>query len=388
MPRSVTIYRVFVASPGDVKDERGEVKKVIDIYNQMHSIYNVKLEMACWEDSTHPSFGDYPQSVINSQIGDDYDFFIGILWARFGTPTPKYESGTEEEFYRAYNRFRKGDKIGIMIYRKDESIPPSEIDTTQLQRVNDFISKVGELGGYYFSFKTQEEFHDMLLKHLDGAIKDLTNKTDGNPLMVLSKKSNDLEDGGISTLKDNWGLLDYSEFIVQTSMIVNSNIDCISNLTIEIGDRMRHYTYEMNSLRRNHNELRIKSILLNAAKDMNKYAVEIEEPNSNWYRNYLELQKAIKGMMSVSDGLVSKKEWEDLVEKLHYMTNQMGAAYSAMRQLYTAVDKLPKIMQQLIIARNNVCNKLKKIISNLKEGKRYCEETIEYIEDAIHPISE
>ena len=129
MPRTVITYKVFLASPGDVKEERGIVKKVIETYNQIHSSDNIRLELLCWEDSTHPSFGDYPQDVVNSQIGDDYDVFIGILWSRFGTPTLEYKSGTEEEFYRAYERYNNGDDVELMVYRKDESVSPSAYPT-------------------------------------------------------------------------------------------------------------------------------------------------------------------------------------------------------------------------------------------------------------------
>lgn len=49
MPRIVVTYKVFLASPGDVKEERGIVKKVIETYNQIHSCDNIKLELQCWE---------------------------------------------------------------------------------------------------------------------------------------------------------------------------------------------------------------------------------------------------------------------------------------------------------------------------------------------------
>ena len=389
MPRTVVAYKVFLASPGDVKKERTIVKKVIDTYNQIHSCDNIKLELLCWEDSTHPSFGDYTQDVVNSQIGDDYDVFIGILWARFGTPTPKYESGTEEEFYRAYERYKNGDRMKLMVYRKDESIPPSSIDVEQLQKINRFTSEVGKLGGYYFTFTEEMQFQDMLLKHLDRAIRDLEKRTDNRKLqMPLTIKSKDEEQISVTTGRDMWGLIEYSEFIVFTCSEVKAHIDQISNLTKKIGEDMQIHTRELDTTQRNSNILHTKSILLYAARDMNKYASEIEKPNTIWYAKYLEDQQAIKEMLDVSEGLVSEKEWEDMVGNLREMYNGMGNAYSAMRQFYSAVNKLPKISQPLNIAKLNVCNKLKSIISNLQAGKLFCDETIEYIENKIHPLKD
>lgn len=388
MPRTVVTYKVFLASPGDVKEERTIVKKAIDTYNQIHSCDNIKLELLCWEDSTHPSFGDYPQDVVNSQIGDDYDVFIGILWARFGTPTSAYESGTEEEFYRAYNRYKNGDSVELMVYRKDESVPPSRIDVEQLQKVNRFTSEVGKLGGFYYTFTGKENFQDMFLKHLEGVIRDLGKRT--NPckqiVPLLTSTSTD-ERVPVTTERDMWGLIEYNEFIVFTCSEVKAYIDQISNLTNKIGEDMQIHTQEMDMAQRNSNVLHTKSVLLNAARDMNKYAKEIDEPNTIWYAKYLEVQQAIKEMLDVSEGLVSEKEWEDMVDNLHEMYNGMGNAYSAMRQFYSAVNKLPKISQPLNIAKLNVCNKLKNIISNLQAGKLYCDETIEYIENKIHPLT-
>lgn len=389
MPKTVVAYKVFLASPGDVKEERTIVKKVIDTYNQIHSCDNIKLEFLCWEDSTHPSFGDYPQDVVNSQIGDDYDVFIGILWARFGTPTSEYESGTEEEFYRAYNRYKNGDSIELMVYRKDESIPPSSIDVEQLQKVNRFTSEVGKLGGYYFTFKGKEQFQEMLLKHLDRVIRDFEKRTDNCRLsMPVTIKSKVEDQIPVTSGRDMWGLIEYNEFIVFTCSEVKANIDQISNLTNKIGEDMQIHTQELDMTRRNSNVLHTKSILLNAARDMNKYAKEIDEPNTIWYAKYLEVQQAIKEMLDVSEGLVSEKEWEDLVGNLREMYSGMGNAYSGMRQFYSAVNKMPKISQPLNIAKLNVCNKLKSIISNLQAGKSYCDETIEFIENRIHPLND
>lgn len=389
MPKNVVTYNIFLASPGDVKEEREIVKKVIDTYNQMHSCDNIMLEMLCWEDSTHPSFGDYPQDVVNSQIGDEYDVFIGILWARFGTPTPKYESGTEEEFYRAYERYKNGDSIELMVYRKDESIPPSSIDVEQLQKVNRFTSEVGKLGGYYFTFTGKSQFQEMLLKHLDKVIRDLEKRTDNSSLQKpLTIKSKVEEQIPVKTGREMWGLIEYNEFIIFTCSEVKAYIDQITNLTNKIGEDMQLHTREMDMTRRNNNVLHTKSILLDVARDMNKYANEIDEPNIIWYSKYLELQQAIKEMLDVSEGLVSEKEWENMVDNLRKMNNGMGNAYSGMRQLYSSVNKLPKISQPLNMAKLNVCNKLKSIISNLQAGKVYCDETIEYIENRIHPLKD
>ena len=130
MAKTRTLLQVFVASPGDVKDERKLLDSVISELNKTWGHSNgVMLELLKWETDSHPGFGADPQDVINSQIGEEYDIFIGIMWGRFGSPTKRAESGTEEEFNRAYTRLsNSSNSVQIMFYFKDAAIPPSKID--------------------------------------------------------------------------------------------------------------------------------------------------------------------------------------------------------------------------------------------------------------------
>ena len=119
----------------------------------------IRIELIKWETHVSPGIGKDPQHIINSQIGDDYDIFIGIMWARFGTDTGRFGSGTEEEFERAYARFLKDEKsVEIMFYFKDAGIPPSEIDLNEVSRVLEFKKKLGSKGALYGAYSTREEF--------------------------------------------------------------------------------------------------------------------------------------------------------------------------------------------------------------------------------------
>ena len=111
----VELLKVFVASPGDVSEERRVVREVIeDLNRSVASEKNVTLQVVGWETDARPGFGGDPQSLVNAQIADmsQYDLFIGVLWDRFGTPTPRAESGTEEEFDRAVEEHRQGRRPG------------------------------------------------------------------------------------------------------------------------------------------------------------------------------------------------------------------------------------------------------------------------------------
>lgn len=76
MPQTISLYKLFLASPSDVKEERLIVENVINDFNDTYAIQlNARIELCSWEKSTYPSTGEYAQDVINSQIGDEYDIF-------------------------------------------------------------------------------------------------------------------------------------------------------------------------------------------------------------------------------------------------------------------------------------------------------------------------
>ena len=67
------------------------------------------------------------------------------MWTRFGTPTAKARSGTEEEYERARQAWKRKHKHkpSVMFYfRTGAPRALSKIDPAQLQQVNDFKKRV------------------------------------------------------------------------------------------------------------------------------------------------------------------------------------------------------------------------------------------------------
>lgn len=167
MTQEAEILRVFVASPSDVAPEREIVAKAVTELNRaLGPSMGVRLEIVSWDTHVHPALGSDPQDIINRQIADDYEVFIGILWTRFGMPTPRAESGTLEEFQRAKERFdRDPESVSVMFYFKEEPLSPTEIDPEQLQRVQRFRRDLGK-EGFYGTFSSEEEFGSNVRIHL------------------------------------------------------------------------------------------------------------------------------------------------------------------------------------------------------------------------------
>lgn len=143
MDESRKVIRIFLGSPNDLKEERIAAKQAVDELNQSWvARYGFHVELVGWE-LTVAAVGR-PQALINQDL-DACEYFIGMVWKRWGTPPAKdgvYHSGFEEEFEASLKRHRETGKPEISLYFK--ALEPAErLDPgPQLQRVLDFKKKV------------------------------------------------------------------------------------------------------------------------------------------------------------------------------------------------------------------------------------------------------
>ncbi len=160
-------YKCFIASPGDTIEERKICDKIVNEINRsIGKTYDFRIDVLKWENDTRPSVGKYSQEVISTQIGNDYNIFIGIMYKKFGTKTEKADSGTEEEFNNAYDKYKNSDDVEIMFYFNDQPTKPSEIDTQQYEKIKDFKRKIADLGVYYWNYEGVSDFEENLRNHL------------------------------------------------------------------------------------------------------------------------------------------------------------------------------------------------------------------------------
>jgi hypothetical protein len=146
--------RIFAASPSDVQNERDQLAAVVGELNQTLTTLvpeaGLVLELIRWETHVHPGLGTDPQDVVNRQIQiGEMDVFVAIFWLRLGTPTPRAESGTEEEFRIAYRAWKElGRAIQLMVYFCRTAAPPprdSEAveQLSSVVRLREALSKEG-----------------------------------------------------------------------------------------------------------------------------------------------------------------------------------------------------------------------------------------------------
>ena len=161
------LIRVFVASPGDVTEERDTVALVVaEVRRMLATVVPYALEAVRWETHAWPDVGADAQDVINHEIGE-FDIFVGVMWRRFGTPTKRAASGTDEEFKRAFSFYKKYGRPKIMFYfRRSPFYPESSAELTQVRKVLQFQNDLEKLGVLYWTYIKPLEFERQFREHL------------------------------------------------------------------------------------------------------------------------------------------------------------------------------------------------------------------------------
>jgi Domain of unknown function (DUF4062) len=165
LSESIKIVRVFIGSPGGLEDERRAAREIIQEVNQAHSEHwGCQFKLVGWED-TIPGY-QRPQSLINVDL-DKCQYFIGVLWNRWGTKPSLdkrgFSSGFEEEFCRARDLSTAGSMKDIALYFKAVNVPDGLEAGPEIKKVKDFRTKcIDEKRIFFRDFTETAEFRDLV----------------------------------------------------------------------------------------------------------------------------------------------------------------------------------------------------------------------------------
>lgn len=119
MAETRKIVKVFLASPGDLPEERVAANTAVNEFNAlMADDLGYQVELVGWEDTV--SVYGRPQATINVELGR-CELFIGMMWKKWGTPPDTdgdYSSGFEEEFDLSVQRRVAEGKPEISLFFK------------------------------------------------------------------------------------------------------------------------------------------------------------------------------------------------------------------------------------------------------------------------------
>ncbi|MDK8465258.1 hypothetical protein [Marinobacter sp. SS13-12] len=374
MPRNETVINVFVASPSDVSEERKALESVVHELNKTWSKnLNLRLDLIKWETDVHPGIGAYSQDVINEQINDEYDVFIAMFWGRVGSPTHKAKSGTLEEFNRAYRKYASDkNSVDIMVYFKDQPLPPSKIDYEQLKNIQELKIELGEKGSLYWIFENTEDFESLLRTHLSKVAQKWSSKYSS----VNHGSSKTLEIAKIEETEslddiDEYGLLDFTEIYEDRMFDMTSALAAMAEATEKIGHQFNRRTEEINALKEagEHSDpKKARRVIKLSSDDMERYSEIMELQIRLTARSREEAFDALSKALSVYvdfKGEENSTDLNDLEDSLIFMRDAACGTIEGVSGFRETVANLPRLTIQLNKAKRRAVKVLDTVLEEV-----------------------
>jgi energy-coupling factor transporter ATP-binding protein EcfA2 len=205
-PSAPLHLRVFLASPGDVAEERALAAQVLDNLPYDPLLRGqVTIEVVAWDV---PKSGVAMPATMTPQMAierglpkpSECGIVVAIFWSRMGTPLPgeyrkadgsPYHSGTEWEYLDALASAETTGKPTILVYRRTEapSLKLSDPDLDQKRRQWELVEQFfaafrnpdGSLQRSWHEYGQPEAFRRQLDHHLRDVIGPLLKRRDVTP---------------------------------------------------------------------------------------------------------------------------------------------------------------------------------------------------------------
>ncbi|HNR17143.1 MAG TPA: OST-HTH/LOTUS domain-containing protein [Chitinophagaceae bacterium] len=192
MPFDAKIFKVLIASPSDVGEERTVIPELINEWNALNAVNTKFLLMPVkWETHSAPLLGNRAQAIINEQLVTDCDLLVGVFWTRIGTNTGLSISGTVEEIEQFV-----ASKKPVMLYFSQSPIDPDRIDIEQFSVLKNFKEKM-RLQGLIELYSNIPDFRQKFSRQLGINVGNIINNlllinrnTKKEPSEALAKKIN------------------------------------------------------------------------------------------------------------------------------------------------------------------------------------------------------
>ena len=207
--------KIFIASPGDVCDERGLTRSVIDRIRSERAFRDkISLDIVAWDQ---PGAGVAMQASMTPQAAiakglakpSECDIVIVILWSRIGTMLPseytkpdgsRYLSGTEWEFVDANEASRQDGIPEVWLYRRSPPLafrpddPEKKQKNEQWEKLETFFAGLnnedGSIRGGINDYETPDQFQRLLEQHLRDHLTQLLEQK----VMPASESESPLQD--------------------------------------------------------------------------------------------------------------------------------------------------------------------------------------------------
>ncbi|WP_108861782.1 DUF4062 domain-containing protein [Ruegeria sp. Alg231-54] len=361
MVRQNKVITVFISSPSDVSIERSIVGEVIEDINRLKGdTLGYQMRTVTWENDVIPTFGETPQAVIDKDVGDEYDVFLGIMSTRFGTPTDDAASGTEHEFEKAYARkIQKPNSLEIMFYFQEPGHSGRSINIEELAKVEKFKSNISDKG-LYALYKSTEEFKTKVSAHLSKIMdrvvqknelgasspvssnrentennkKDLPNQPLADPLSFLT---------GLDDAEEP-GLFELSEQTSDALSAASIQLGSLNSAVTKMAEEIQTQAAKLNANPNGPSQADIRTSYKESSRSMEAF-VETSAAVLPLFHNHLSegirLSRDLIIILS-QDNIGTREEREELLDSFVHMRNGMQSGLDGFVGLSETLASLPR----------------------------------------------
>ena len=384
MPRRETILTIFVASPSDVSDERDRLDTIVHEVNSAHARRTgVRLELLRWERDVSPAVGKDPQAVVNDQIPQDYDIFVGILWNRLGSPTSRADSGTVEEYEMAKERHDKDpDSVRLMLYFKDSPPPTMEgFEPDQYKKVQEFRSRVGN-EAIYRGFFAVDDFANSIRLDLTKLFYE-TSSVHGHTGYAETGRTDCASGDGSRPLQDDdddEGYFDLTEAFEEEMDSLNSTLNRMNDSVTGVGGNLHIRAEEITTLNSSVDGANLSKnekqkhradalqVMKRSSKDMNAFVKRMKQ-DIPLFRRHLDksisvFTKAVPIYLELNEG----EDKEGLKDIIGSSLEAMKGMLVSMESFRDAVDGLPRLTTSLNRSRRETKKVLQEVVDITRGG--------------------
>ena len=396
MTESARIVRVFVSSPGGLETERDAIDSAVDEINRtLGRNEGVHFETLRWGKDIISGISNEPESVIIEQIDDNYDIFVGIMGARFGTQTKKFGSGTEEEFENALNKYKSSGKIKILFYFKSEKVDIGKIghkEIEQISKVAKFKDKLSESGVLYISFKNTDELGRNVRLALSSFAKEFNDPSELSSDTDKIKQENTWH----SASQRSWATTDISEIVDEDDGVLDQMEKAITaqdhlvQSTNNIHDLIDGLNKIMEKSAAEVKQANLSNIGIRERKNIvNKFATELvlfasqfsaEAPRFRSSSAFFVDNFSSAASNAMLMNLGTTEEREKLLSEVKFLYDSINGASDGVGGLMDAIESLPRLTKELNRAKAEATEAIYELYAELNERKLTLEYAINIME--------
>lgn len=373
MSSQITNYRIFLASPSDLLDDRIAVEDTIDELNLTFGSQNgIHLELVRWETHSAPGASSkHVQKLINKDVGI-YDLFIGLLWKKFGTPTDDYDSGTKEEFSNAYKMFQENpEKVQILFYFKNSPFSLDDIDPDQLKMIKEFKNDIGSNKNVlYGEYNDLNQLGSHLRIHIPKRIRELHSiQNDKEKKIENTSKIDEV----IVTAEEEYGLIDYQEMFDECIANSNQALYRITDAITLVSDQFEKKSSELNGLTLNKSQppsrRDIRQILNRVAKIIDDFSSRVETESPIYFTNFENAINSLQHILNIYRNDFKDQDLGEIIDtrdSLDDLITAMEEGIPGMQKFTDSFDTFPRISKELNKSKSNSVQIMGRFLDNMR----------------------